>query len=269
MNEGSESPPKQKTCTMCRLSKPLDDYGPVRKSPDGGDNACRHCRLQRKYSQGKTCPSCSVPIMNRSSRCKGCMPRGADNPTFRPPKWVIRDGERLKTCVTCEQPKPLDRFGTHKGKPGDKHYSCLECWRLRRYSDGNTCSGCGERVINKSTHCRSCVPRGPEAANFKTGRFLRRDGYIHLSGHRGHPNAYANGYIPEHVYVMSQYLGRPLIKGESVHHKNGVRDDNRLENLELWSRGQPAGQRIADKVAWAREILKLYADYEDPEQTAA
>jgi hypothetical protein len=40
---------------------------------------------------------------------------------------------------------------------------------------------------------------------------------------------------------------------------NGVRDDNRPENLELWSKSQPAGQRVADKVSWALEILKLYA----------
>jgi hypothetical protein len=60
---------------------------------------------------------------------------------------------------------------------------------------------------------------------------------------------------------MSRMLGRPLRKGESVHHRNGVQNDNRPENLELWSRAQPAGQRVEDKVAWAKEILGLY----DPE----
>ena len=84
----------------------------------------------------------------------------------------------------------------------------------------------------------------------------------------GERRIYRNGYvvikingrrIAEHRLVMEQAIGRPLRTSETAHHKNGDRTDNRLENLELWSTSQPAGQRIEDKVTWARELLALYA----------
>lgn len=99
---------------------------------------------------------------------------------------------------------------------------------------------------------------GEDNPCWRGGRSLASGGYISILD-RDHPNANDRGRVLEHVAVMSRALGRPLRKGETVHHVNGVRDDNRLENLELWSSSHPSGQRVVDKVEWARRIL---ADYE-------
>src|SRR5690606_35317527 len=75
-----------------------------------------------------------------------------------------------------------------------------------------------------------------------------------------HPRANPRtGRVREHILVMESILGRPLLPGEEVHHKNAIRSDNRPENLELWVRGQPAGARATDVVEWAVQILNRYA----------
>lgn len=90
---------------------------------------------------------------------------------------------------------------------------------------------------------------GPDKERPGGSRFVAQNGYvkIHMPDH---PSSNGDGYILEHRLVMERILGRHLKPSESVHHKNGLRGDNRPDNLELWVKAQPSGRRVQDLVDW-------------------
>lgn len=171
----------------------------------------------------------------------------------------------------------------------------------------NLCIECNERVIFSKKKCQKCYDKfrwdslreyyrkNPEEkiADGKRRYALKRkraglsydksldltaynrqpgEGTVTVQGYRrltmrGHPNCQKNDKILEHVYVMSLYLKRPLRKGETVHHKNGNRLDNRIENLELFSHAHGPGQSVKDKMKWCREFIKQYeSEFPDSEE---
>lgn len=175
------------------------------------------------------------------------------DPNGLAPRRPTRIEGATKTCTSCDRTLDCGEF-PNGWSP------CRDCRAKLHYSGGNTCATCFAPISNgaKTGLCRPCfgASRRDQAESKRlTGR---SDGYVVLTGHFGHPNARARGHILEHVKVMADILGRALVAGENVHHINGFRDDNRPENLELWSHRQPKGQRVEDKVAWAKEILALY-----------
>lgn len=83
-----------------------------------------------------------------------------------------------------------------------------------------------------SLKCSYKYQVGKNAASYLSGRYITDNGYVRVLHHE-HQNSISTGYVLEHRLVMSSFLGRPLRKKELVHHKNHIKTDNRLENLEI------------------------------------
>lgn len=93
------------------------------------------------------------------------------------------------------------------------------------------------------------------------GKPQRMDlGYIIFSD-RDHHQASKSGVVLVHRAVMSEILGRPLTRQETVHHKDGNRANNDPSNLELFTSNHPSGQRVEELVEWAEQIIAKYGAY--------
>lgn len=218
------------------------------------------------------------PVGKQSYTCfrSGC------GKTFERYASTVKNPERVFCSRACQ-----DLVGS-KPRRGEERVCALDGCEVTFYvkpsEDQFYCSvahvGASQKVERLSFTCEHCGTEFqvvPGTAKYNANRFckkdcekafrlnasigrrkVRKDGYVEVRL-PDHPNAQpSTGFVLEHIVVMAEHLGRPLLKPEEVHHLNGVRDDNRLENLELWNTSQPAGQRVVDKVEFAKRILALY-----------
>lgn len=132
------------------------------------------------------------------------------------------------------------------------------CSRCRKQNDKKPCANCGQLKQRKSSNCKTCYLQSKQYPN-SNKLHLTKDGYSYVY-FRSHPYADKSGRVLEHRLVMEKKLKRYLLPHENIHHRNGIKSDNRIENLELWTRFQPTGARVEDVVKWAKEVLRLYGD---------
>lgn len=156
---------------------------------------------------------------------------------------------RVVRCPRCKAQKTCGEFAASRAELHSHLTVCRDCFRGHLVDQ---CE-CGHEKWKRNAKCKLCY----EAA--RPGRYVDgTSGYVFVLA-PDHPASRDGGYVREHRLVMERRLGRFLMPNENVHHLNGVRSDNRDENLELWTVTQPSGQRVSDLVSWAEELLRHYA----------
>lgn len=144
--------------------------------------------------------------------------------------------------------------------PLSLHKDCTAC----RYKAGKVpCPQCGKGKTPNAALCVDCSVKvdrtGINGGNWQGGRTKHKKGYVMVFTPT-HPRSKSNnGYVFEHILVMETRLKRYLLPTETVHHVNGVKDDNSDSNLELWIKPQPSGIRAEDALKWAYEIIERYS----------
>ena len=148
--------------------------------------------------------------------------------------------------------------------------TCIEPYRINGVIKWKCLCECGDIAFIKTNplyyaKTMSCGCYRKEVAREKVS------GKNHHSWGGGKPSINGRGYkefkygklrgVKEHRYVYEQYYGIKLLPHQNIHHINGDRLDNRIENLELWDTSQPSGQRIEDKIMFYKELYERYKDH--------
>lgn len=237
--------PIEKLCESC--NQPFYCY---QSEIDKGRKYCSGtCRKERRLAPlpasrtpvNFTCKECSKPFTMMESYLAAYRKKFDRDPLFCSMpcssanlKKVADERNRFK-CLQCGVEQDRRR------KPGGRIYAQQKF--------------CSRKC--KGDHQRDSAWKRFDSGNVK--RHMKRHGYMWISVPSTETGV--KSAILEHRYVMSRHIGRDLTADETVHHLNGIRSDNRIENLELFNSRHGPGQRVVDKVQFAIEILIQYPEF--------
>lgn len=256
-----------KKCTKCDKEKNLDDF-PKSSGRDGLSSWCRECHHQRYKG-------------NRMKLDNERLEFAVVNPIAQLEQGMIEKGVSIRELAEAIGVNEINvgKWFNRKTMPRQKHLKAMydfldvEIPLILKAGTGGRlpltvakCANCGKEFPVYKAGVKFCSREcsGKDLSSRQLGQknAMWKGGEI-VTGHTGggyikelapnNPNADASGYVLQHRLVMEQVIGRPLERHERVHHKNGDRQDNRPENLELWvgverSKKDPHGVRLVDKV---------------------
>lgn len=236
---------------------------------DSGQWWYQHAGHSRKRSNVRICPWCQEEYLSPDHRQEFCGHKcSAASKHAGKPSTTPRSAKAGAELGNSDNPKFTQDdkgqwwylAGPSSSRTRAKIRECKCCGKnflVSIFHKSESCSrSCGLREFNKENPGRW---KGRNGSNWKGGKQKLR-GYILICepDHPSIPSGSNRRYVFEHRLVMEKILGRYLEPYETVHHKNGIRHDNRPDNLELWAKRHPGGQRVKDLIEYAEWVLETY-----------